>query len=126
MTTTYAILLPGDENAWEALSPDEQAAVFARHDAFSTALEARGHRITGGAELTHSRETRQVRRVGGEVVVTDGPYAETVEQLSGFYLVESDDVDDLVEVAAMLADDGDGAVEVRACQPGPDAGAADA
>ena len=112
--TTYVVLLPGDESAWDALSAEEQAAVFARHEEFSAALEARGHTVTGGAELTHSRTTKQIRRgAGGEVLVTEGPYAETVEQLSGFYLVESDDLDDLVQICAILADE-DGAVEVRA------------
>jgi hypothetical protein len=118
--TTYVVLLPGDETAWESSSEEHKAAVYARHEEFGAALTARGHQVTGGAELAHSRETRQVRRVDGDVVVTTGPYAETVEQLSGFYVVESDDLDDLVQVAGILADD-DGAVEVRAAMPGPDA-----
>ena len=46
--------------------------------------------------------------------ITEGPYAETVEQLTGFYTVESDDLDDLLQVAAMLAGP-EGGVEVRAC-----------
>ena len=46
--------------------------------------------------------------------MTDGPYAETVEQLSGFYLVETDDLDDLVEVTKILAD-AEGGIEIRAC-----------
>ncbi|GAA5142884.1 YciI family protein [Nocardioides marinquilinus] len=117
MSTTYAVLLPADESAWEAASADDRAATYARHHAFMAALAERGHRLTGGAELTHSRETRQVRRVDGDLVVTDGPYAETAEQLTGFYLVESDDPDDLVACCGLLAD-GDGAVEVRAAVPG--------
>ena len=112
--TEYVVLLPGDENAWENLPADEQAATFARHEEFSQALEARGHRVTGGAELTHSRTARTIRRTGDQVTVTDGPYAETVEQLSGFYTVESDDLDDLVEVCKVLSD-ADGGIEVRAC-----------
>ena len=51
MTTTYTVLLPGDEDAWEALGADEQAAVFASHEAFTGALAERGHTVTGGAEL---------------------------------------------------------------------------
>lgn len=112
MTTTYAVLLAGDEDAWEALTPEEQAAVFARHEAFTTALGERGHTVTGGAELTHSRETTQLRLVDGEAVVTQGPYAETTEQLGGFYLVETDDLPDLVSCAQLLLDD-DGAIEIR-------------
>jgi hypothetical protein len=112
--TTYVVLLPGDESTWERATPEERAATYARHEEFSAALAARGHQVTGGAELTHSRETRQVRRSpSGDLLVTDGPYAETVEQLSGFYVVESDDLDDLVQVCGLLAD-ADGAVEVRA------------
>ena len=118
--TTYVVLLPGDESAWEASSDEHKAAVFAKHHEFSKALEERGHTVTGGAELTHSRETRQVRRVDGELVLTAGPYAETVEQLSGFYVVDTDDVDDLVDCVGILAD-GEGAIEVRACVPGSDA-----
>jgi hypothetical protein len=112
--TEYAVLLPGDESAWENLSAEDQAATFARHEEFSKALEARGHKITGGAELTHSRASRTIRRTGDVVTVTDGPYAETVEQLSGFYTVESGDLDDLVEVCKILSD-ADGGIEIRAC-----------
>lgn len=112
--TQYAVLLPGDESYWESLSPEDRAATYARHEEFSQALEARGHKVVGGAELTHSRTARTIRRSGDRVTVTDGPYAETVEQLSGFYLVESDDLDDLVEVATILSD-ADGGIEIRAC-----------
>ena len=53
-------------------------------------------------------------RTGGSVTITDGPYAETAEQLTGFYTVESDDLDDLLEVVGFLAG-AEGALEVRAC-----------
>ena len=110
--TEYAVLLPGDESVWEDMSADDRAATYARHEAFSKALEERGHKITGGAELTHSRTARTLRRRGDQIAMTDGPYAETVEQLSGFYLVETDDLDDLMECCKLLAATGD-AVEVR-------------
>jgi hypothetical protein len=112
--TEYAVLLPGDESVWENMSPEQRAATYARHDEFAKALEARGHKVTGGAELTHSRTARTLRRSGDQITVTDGPYAETVEQLSGFYLVETDDLDDLVEVTKILAD-AEGGIEIRAC-----------
>lgn len=114
MPTTYAILLPGDESVWEAASPAEREAAYARHTAFAERLTERGHVIKGGAELAHSREARVVRRVDGELVVTEGPYAETVEQLTGFYLVETDDLDDLIDCVGFLTDD-DGGAEIRAC-----------
>lgn len=117
--TTYLILLPGDEAAWEASTPEQRAAVFAEHDRFSRTLEERGHSITGGAELAHSRTARTVRAGSDGVIVSEGPYAETVEQLSGYYLVESDDLDDLADVCGILAATGE-PVEIRPCLDGPE------
>jgi hypothetical protein len=114
--TEYAILLPGDESRWAAATDEQRAGMYARHGEFAAALAARGHTITGGAELTHSKEAKVVRGSAGTATVTDGPFAETVEQLTGFYVVSTDDVDDLLDVCRILAD-GDGAVEVRACVP---------
>ena len=112
--TEYVILLPGDESTWEQPTAEERAAMYGRHEEFARTLQARGHKVTGGAELTHSRTTKQVRSGPGDaVVITDGPYAETVEQLTGFYLVESDDLDDLLEICGILAG-AEGVVEVRA------------
>ncbi|MBO0810942.1 MAG: transcription initiation protein [Microlunatus sp.] len=108
------ILLPGDEANWERATPEQRASTYGRHEEFARTLAARGHRVTGGAELTHSRSAKQVRRgADGAVMITDGPYAETVEQLTGFYVVESDDLDDLLQVCGILAD-AEGALEVRA------------
>jgi hypothetical protein len=109
--TTYAILLPGDEARWASASEEDRAAMYAKHGEFARLLEERGHKATGGAELTHSSGAKVVRSNGSGISVTDGPYAETVEQLSGFYVVETDDLDDLLEVCGVLA--GEGAVEVR-------------
>lgn len=116
--TTYAILLPGDESKWEDMSPDGRAAVYAEHEKFSSELVRRGHTIAGGAELANSRTTTLLRPGADGPVVSEGPYAETVEQLSGFYLVETEDLQDLLDVCGILVAMGD-AVEVRACLPGP-------
>jgi hypothetical protein len=112
--TTYAVLLPGDESYWDTASADERQAGYARHEAFAKALAERGHTITGGAELTHSRNTVVLRRSGDDLAVTEGPYAETVEQLTGFYLVQTDDRDDLIEVCKILSPL-EGGIEVREC-----------
>jgi hypothetical protein len=112
--TTYAVLLPGDESYWDTASAEERQAGYARHEAFAKALAERGHTVTGGAELTHSRDARVLRRTGDELTMTEGPYAETVEQLTGFYLVQTDDLDDLIEVCKILSPL-EGAIEVRAC-----------
>lgn len=108
--TEYLVLLHGDEEAWARASEAERSATFERHAEFSRLLEERGHSITGGAEL-HPTGTARVVRGGA---VTDGPYAESAEQLGGFYLVATDDLDDLVEVCGVLAATGD-TIEVRPC-----------
>jgi hypothetical protein len=110
--TTYAVLLPGNEDTWATASEEHRAAMYAKHGEFARLLAERGHKVTGGAELTHSRDAKVVRAEGSGTAVTDGPYAETVEQLTGFYVVETDDLDDLLEVCGVLAG-AEGAVEVR-------------
>jgi len=109
----YVVLLPGDEDVWEAATPEHRAGIYEEHAEFSKALADRGHRVVGGAELAHSRAGKVVSKdPAGATVVTDGPYAETVEQLTGFYLIESDDLDDLLDTSGILAGV-ESAIEVR-------------
>jgi len=116
--TDYIVLLPGNEDTWAATPETERQRVYAKHGEFAQALAERGHKVTGGAELAHSREARVVRLTGSGATVTEGPYAESAEQLTGFYIVESADLDDLLKVCEVLID-GEGAIEVRACVGGP-------
>ena len=109
--TEYVVLLPGNESTWEAATEEQKAQMYAKHGEFARLLAERGHKVIGGNELTHSREAKVVRGELDNVTVTDGPYAETVEQLGGYYLVDTDDLDDLLQVCGVLA--GAGAVEVR-------------
>ena len=112
--TSYVVLLPGDETLWEATPEAEKQAMYAVHAEFAKRLAERGHKVTGGAELTASATGRIVSGSLDSVTVTDGPYAETTEQLTGFYTVDSDDLEDLLNIAGILAEGG-GRVEVRAC-----------
>jgi hypothetical protein len=112
-TNRYALLIPTDEAAWDDSSEQDKQRVYARHAEFRAALAARGHTVLMTSELAHSRDTALVRPGSDGPTVTQGPYAESVEQLSGFYLVESNDRDDLVEVAGLLTDV-ETAIEVRA------------
>ena len=116
--TSYVVLLPGDEAAWEATPQEQKQEMYAVHAEFARRLAERGHKVTGGAELAPSSEARVLRTSSdGESRVTQGPYAETAEQLTGFYVVESADLDDLIEVCKVLGK-GEGAIEIRACMPG--------
>lgn len=112
--TEYIVLIPDNEAAWAEADEADRERVYDRHREFARALAERGHKVTAGAELTPSAQARTVRREGGELRVTEGPYAESVEQLSGFYLIESDDLDDLLACVGILAD-GESGLEVRAC-----------
>jgi hypothetical protein len=110
--TEYVILLPGDESTWENASQEHRDAMYAKHGEFAKLLEERGHRIAGGNELQNSRTAKTVRMSGDEVKITEGPYAESVEQVTGYYIVDTDDLDDLLQVCGVLAG-AEGAVEVR-------------
>lgn len=112
--TEYIVLIPDNEAAWAAADAEVKQRVYGRHREFAEALAERGHKVTAGAELVPSSQARTVRRGPGGLQVTEGPYAESVEQLSGFYLVESDDLDDLVQCAGILAE-AESAIEVRPC-----------
>ncbi len=112
--TQYAVLIPGDEAAWAAATDADKQTMYDRHHKFAAMLAERGHPITAGAELTASSTARLVRREGDETIVTDGPYAETTEQLTGLYLIETDDLDDLMDCVGFLAGSV-GTLEVRAC-----------
>lgn len=109
--TEYAVMILGDADRWwSTMSMQERKDGYAEYERFGEECERRGHKITGGAELHESAQTRTVHP-GGEQV-TEGPFAETAEQVGGFYLIETDDVDDLVECCKIIAALGDG-LEIR-------------
>ncbi|HEX3929943.1 MAG TPA: YciI family protein [Nocardioides sp.] len=116
--TSYVVLLPGDESAWAATPEPQKQEMYAVHAEFAKRLAERGHQVTGGAELAPSSQARVLRTsANGEHTVTQGPYAETAEQVTGFYVVETADLDDLVEVCKVLGR-GESAIEIRECRGG--------
>ncbi len=82
----YLLLIYGDETLWNDLTPDQMAVEMAAHQAFSDATTAEGI-LRGGEALQPTTTATTVRVRDGEVMLTDGPFAETREQLGGFYLV---------------------------------------
>lgn len=110
---TYLLMLHGDEQRWAQADPDQIRAAYELHGRFSEQCTSRGHVILGGEELAPAATARVVRAVPGErPTVTDGPFAETAEQLGGYYLIETGDVDDLIAIIAPLVE-GEGAAELR-------------
>lgn len=102
--TSYLILFPADrEDEWEGRTKEEKQAVYENDYEFGRLLEQRGGRMTGGAELSTWKQAHAIRRgPNGTALVTDGPYAESAEQLSGFYVVSIDDEAALLEAAQVL------------------------
>lgn len=95
-------------------SPEAQERV-AQVDAFNTALQQSGAWVFA-AGLHPASSATVVRSSGGQVSMTDGPYAETKEQMGGFWMIEAADLDAALEWAAKAAAASDGPVEVRPAQ----------
>ena len=94
---------------WDSLSEDEQNAIMGEYFAIS---QSPG--VTGGNQLQPVETATTVRVDNGSTLTTDGPFAETKEALGGYYLVDADDLDAALEVAARIpAARLGGAVEVR-------------
>lgn len=111
---TYAALLYTRDADWTV---PEEAAVMADYGAFG---EAAAPAIRGGAALFPTATATTVRvqgGKGGDVLTTDGPFAEAKEVLAGFYLIEADDLDAAVAIAAQIPAAWDGGVELRPVIP---------
>ena len=87
-----------DEGAWDRMSRSELDAAMEECFAYDDVLRGKGHSWMGGEALQGSRTARTLRWKGDKVVVTDGPYAETKEQLGGFGVLEAKDIDHAVEL----------------------------
>jgi hypothetical protein len=106
----YALLIYQDaefERFWASATDAERTALYAEFEAFA---ELAGDRIVGGHELALSGAATTVRKRGGDVVLSDGPFAEVAEHLGGYFIVEARDLDEALELARALPD---GTVEVR-------------
>ena len=105
----YMLLIYGDENAW---TDAERQACYVESTAFTQELHARGQYI--GANPLHSVSTATSVRVReGKALVTDGPFAETREQLGGYFLVDAKDLNEAIAIAARIPGARKGTVEVR-------------
>jgi hypothetical protein len=114
--TEYVVLIIGDADRWwSSMSMQERADGYAEYTRFAQQLTERGHRITGGAELKASKTARTVHP--GGTSITDGPYVESAEQVGGFYQVETEDLDDLLECCKIIAALGDAVQVVPTVSP---------
>ncbi|MFG6191886.1 YciI family protein [Nonomuraea sp. JJY05] len=105
----YALLINERPEAYDGLSADERAAITAEYVALM-----KDERMIAGERLQPADTATTVRVQGGRTLVTDGPFADTKEIFGGFYIVEADDLDDALELAARIpAAHLGGSVEVR-------------
>ena len=108
----YMAIIFNDESQYASATPEQIGAVFAEHGAFGEAAREAGV-FAGGDGLQPSATSTTVRVRDGERLLTDGPYAETKEQLGGFYMLECKDLDEALSWAARIPEAKTGAIEVR-------------
>jgi hypothetical protein len=115
----YALLIYEDESFWQTTPPEKMADVMAGYQRFG---EEVGEHIKGGEALQPTATATSVRVREGERLLTDGPFAETREQLGGFYLVEAASLDEAIAFAAKIPGAESGCVEVRPVMTFDDSG----
>ena len=113
----FALLIYEDETVYGSDDGKVTQEIIGRHMAFGQDNAAA---VRGGAGLRNTDSATTVRSRAGQQTLHDGPFAETREQLGGFYLIEADDLDGAIAIARQIPLAGDGSVEVRPLLPMPD------
>jgi hypothetical protein len=108
----YLLLIATDESSMLAASPEEGAAMSAEYASYAEEMGKRGV-LLGGERLHFTSDATTVQVRNGEILTTDGPFAETKEQLAGYFVVECKDLDEAIEVAAKIPGAQFGSIEVR-------------
>ena len=96
----------------EALPQEERAAIMRAHAAFLQEVQQHGL-LTGGAPLQATSSATTVRVRDGKTMITDGPFAETKEQLAGFYILDCKDLEEAIAMATRIPDVVTGSIEIR-------------
>ena len=112
----YLLLIYAAENDWVPLEGAEKEELFKEYTSLSEDLLRTGKYVAANA-LKPVATATTVRVRNGKKIVTDGPFAETKEQLGGFYLVEAGNLDEAIEIAARIPSGRFGSIEVRPINP---------
>ena len=116
----YLLLIYNEETNWrETATPEEVDARLKPWFEYTDWLREKGWYV-GANPLQPTATATTVRPADGGTITTDGPFAETKEQLGGFYLIEAADLDEAIRVAAKVPSAGYGSIEVRPVAPGPE------
>ena len=108
----YVLLIYASEAAYSRMTQEERIMLMQAHSAFANETQQRGL-LTSGEALQPTRTAATIRVRNGKTLITDGPFAETKEQLAGFYILNCKDLDEAIETAAMVPDALSGSVEIR-------------
>ena len=108
----YLLMICTDEVAYEALSPEEAAANFAGYGVWMEEATKRGV-LQGGERLRPTTDATTVQVRDGKVLTADGPFAETKEQVGGYFLVDCKDLDEAIDLASKIPTAANGTIEVR-------------
>ena len=111
----YLCLIYDDEKTWANMPKDKSDAMMGEYFAFTEGIKQSGHYI-GGEALQPVHTATTVRLRNGKVSTTDGPFAETKEQLGGYYLIHAKDLNDAIQVASRIPSARLGSIEVRPIQ----------
>ena len=108
----YMLLIYDSEQNWLKFTEAEQGAIYGEFMKFSQDIRESGHYVSG-AQLHPIASATSVRLRNNEQLVTDGPFAETHEQLGGYYLIEAKDLDEATSIAARIPSARFGTIEIR-------------
>ena len=108
----YLCLIYSDETRIASLPEGESRAMMGEYLAFTDDIRKSGHYL-GGERLQPTRAAATVRSRNGKISTTDGPFAETKEQLGGFYMIEARDLNEAIQVASRIPGTRTGSIEVR-------------
>ncbi|HYT65279.1 MAG TPA: YciI family protein [Vicinamibacterales bacterium] len=111
----YLCLIYDEEKKLQAMTKSEMDALMGEYFAFTNDLRSSGNYL-GGNDLQPIRNATTVRVRNGKVSTTDGPFAETREQLGGYYLVEAGDLNEAIQIASRIPSARMGSIEVRPIQ----------
>ena len=115
----YLLLIYGNEAELQRVYATEGEAMMKEFETFTQSIVASGH-LRGGERLQRSDTATTVRLKDGKAVMTDGPFAETREQLGGYYVIEAKDLDEATGIAKRIPSVRvGGAIEIRPIAPTP-------
>lgn len=112
----YLLLIYLDESRWERLDDPEQQKIYQQYRDLIGELQNAG-KFLGGNELQPISTATTIRVRNGRKSITDGPFAETKEQLGGYFLVEANNLDEAMDIAARIPSATTGSIEVRPVAP---------